>query len=119
MGLLTADDSRDDGWEAMRCKNHPNLRWTRKSRAQQATAISRNIQLMFDGDITRPDAKVHPWLVSEKQLRELVARRNERDTDLDGFEPMDADAEVARHLAEGYVFECPCSYHDLEFVHPE
>ena len=115
MGLLTADDSRDDGWEAMYCKNHPDLRWTRKSRAHMRGAISGNIQLMFDGDITQPEKKVHPFCTSEAELRRILGNRNERLPE----EPVDIDAEVARYLAEGYVFECPCSYHDLEFVHPE
>lgn len=93
--MLTNDDSRDPGWIAMRCVNHPTLRWTRKDPEAMRGAISRNIQLMFDGDMANPERKAHPFDTSGASMGpELKAK----------FE------------ADGYVFECACSYNDLEFV---
>jgi hypothetical protein len=96
--MLTADDSRDAGWIAMRCKNHPNLRWTRKDPEAMARQISRNPQLMFDGDISDPERKVFLLDTGGESLR--PGRKAELE-------------------AEGWLFECPCPYSDLEFIRPE
>jgi hypothetical protein len=94
--MLRADDSRDPGWIAMTCVNHPNFRWTRKDPEAMRGAISQNPQLGFDGDITRPELKVHPFDTSGKDMTpELKAK----------FE------------AEGWVFECLCPVSDLEYIH--
>ena len=110
--MLTKDDSRDPGWIAMRCVNHPTLRWTRKDPEAMKGCISQNPQIMFDGDMDNPDGKVHPFVSSENQLREMAVRINERHPD----EHFDADAEIAKLKEQGYVFECPCPYGDLEYV---
>lgn len=81
----------------MTCKNHPNLRWTRKSREHMAGAMSNNIKLMFKGDITKPEGRIHPFF-----------------TDGGDLGPMKAEYEAA-----GFVFECECPYADLEFIEPK
>src|SRR4051794_22935197 len=103
--MLRLDGMRDTGYEEMTCRNHPNLRWTRKSRARMAGSISTNIQLTFRGDVTKPNAKISPWTVSEQQLRDFCARHD-----------LDPEEEVARYFGEGVVSECGCPYADLVFL---
>lgn len=43
----------EEGEERMLCKNHPNLRWSRRSRESMKGRISQNVHLMFLGDIAR------------------------------------------------------------------
>jgi hypothetical protein len=96
----------------MRCKNHPTLRWTRKDPEALKGCISRAIHLMFDGDMEHPEAEVHPFHTSENSLREAAVRINERHPD----EHFDAEEEIATLKGMGYIFECECSYNDLEYV---
>lgn len=93
MGDLDSDH-RDEGWVAVTCKNHPNLRWTMKDPRTAHLRISSNPQLMFDGDTERPDA--HVWSHGE------------------------VSPEARREMEEkGWVFECPCPYSDLVPIFPD
>lgn len=96
-----APTETDGPWVHMACRNHPNLRWTRKNPATMHNLISRNPQLMFNGAVDNPKRFTlgDPFNLIK-----------------DWSDIGDAVNFVSTMMKEGYVFECPCPLADLYYI---
>jgi hypothetical protein len=100
----------DNNWVTVTCRNHPELRWTMKN--PTIDRISRNLQLMFDGDtstVGRHDPKVWPYPLP----RLTKAYPQQRPVALHEIQSV-VDRTISIHRS--YIVECSCPFDDLYII---